>query len=279
MARESSDPGWLESAPDLSAPSRLPAHTRIEQWLRGVIERRELVPGDKLPVEERFAASLGVSRMTLRQALASLEKAGTVVRKRGRGVGGTFVSEARIECDLTGLAGFTEQMQRADVRPGARLVSAATVPADRAAFEALSLRPGSQVHEIVRVRTANRRPLALERAYFPAEVFPDLLEQGLTGSIYRLISRRYGQTPQVASESLEPVIPTEAEARLLGVEASTPLMLIERTAYSSSGLALEYARDLFRSDRVRISFRTGLGGGGARAKGTDAGAKGTDVGN
>lgn len=267
MARVSSDPGWLGSAPDLTAPSTLPAHTRIERWLMGVIERRDLVPGDKLPVEERFAASLGVSRMTLRQALASLEKAGTVVRKRGRGVGGTFVSEARIECDLTGLAGFTEQMQRADVRAGARLVSAATVAADRAASGALSLRPGAAVHEVVRVRTANRRPLALERAYFPAEVFPDLLEQGLTGSIYRLISRRYGQTPQVASESLEPVLPTEEEARLLRVEATTPLMLIERTAYSGSGLALEYARDLFRSDRVRISFRTGIGQGDG-AKGT-----------
>jgi GntR family transcriptional regulator len=234
-----------------------------------VIERGELVPGDKLPVEEQFAASLGVSRMTLRQALATLEKAGTVLRKRGRGVGGTFVSEARIECDLTGLAGFTEQMERANVRAGARLISAATVPADRAAAEALSVGTGSAVHEVVRVRTADREPLALERAYFPAEVFPDLLDQGLTGSIYRLISRRYGQKPQVASESLEPVLPSEEEARLLSVDVSTPLMLIERTAYSTGGLALEYARDLFRSDRVRISFRTGIGDA-ARANGAVA---------
>lgn len=224
-----------------------------------VIERGDLVPGDKLPVEEQFAASLGVSRMTLRQALASLGKTGTVVRKRGRGVGGTFVSQAKIECDLTGLAGFTEQMQRANVRAGARLVSARTTPADRSAAEALSVEVGAPVHEVVRVRTANREPLALERACFPAEVFPDLLEQGLTGSIYRLMSRRYGQTPQVASESLEPVLPTAEEAELLSVDPSTPLMLIERAAYGPSGQTLEYARDLFRSDRVRISFRTGIG--------------------
>jgi len=259
MARVSSDPKWLEDAPDLSSPSPLPAHTRIERWLMSVIERGDLVPGDKLPVEEQFAASLGVSRMTLRQALASLGKTGTVVRKRGRGVGGTFVSQAKIECDLTGLAGFTEQMQRANVRAGARLVSARTTPADRSAAEALSVEVGAPVHEVVRVRTANREPLALERACFPAEVFPDLLEQGLTGSIYRLMSRRYGQTPQVASESLEPVLPTAEEAELLSVDPSTPLMLIERAAYGPSGQTLEYARDLFRSDRVRISFRTGIG--------------------
>lgn len=222
-----------------------------------VIGRGDLVPGDRLPGEERFAAQLGVSRMTLRQALASLENLGTVVRKQGR-VGGTFVSEAKIECDLTGLAGFTEQMRRANVRAGARLVSSTTHPADRVVARALSLKRGSDVHEVIRVRTANREPLALERAYFPAEVFPDLLSHGLTGSIYKLLTRDYGQTPHMATEHLEPVIPSIDEAKLLKVDTTTPLMLIERTTFTAAGLAVEYARDLFRSDRVRISLRTGI---------------------
>ena len=77
------------------------------------------MPGDKLPREETLAARLGVSRMTLRQALAALERHGTIVRKPGR-LGGTFVAEPKIVCDLTGLMGFTEQMRRAHVRAGAR---------------------------------------------------------------------------------------------------------------------------------------------------------------
>ena len=48
------------------------------------------------------------------------------------------------------------------------------------------------------------------------------------------------------------------EAELLHVETQTPLMLIERTAFTSAGLAVEFARDLFRSDRVKISLRTGI---------------------
>ena len=48
--------------------------------------------------------------MTLRQALGALEARGLVQRKRGRS-GGTFVTRPRIECDLTGLPGFTEQMR------------------------------------------------------------------------------------------------------------------------------------------------------------------------
>lgn len=196
--------------------------------------------------------------MTLRQALAKLEAAGTLERKAGR-LGGTFVREPRIECDLTGLAGFTEQMRRADVRAGARVVSADTVAANGTVARALSVPRGSKVHEVVRVRTARREPLAIERSFFPVEVFPDLLTHRLTGSLYELLTRRYGQRPVSASEALVPVIAREHEAALLKVDVSSPLMLIERTAYTAAGLAVEFARDLFRPDRIRISLRTGLG--------------------
>jgi GntR family transcriptional regulator len=243
--------------PDLDTSSSVPAHTRIEQWLTQAIGRGDVVPGDKLPPEDQLAALLGVSRMTLRQALASLNVVGTIVRKPGR-LGGTFVAEPRIECDLTGLAGFTEQMRRSNLRAGARIVSAITLPATRSVAAGLSLERGADVHEIVRVRTANREPLALERAYFPASAFPDLLDQRLTGSIYSLLARRYGQSPHTAVETLEPVAAKPTEATLLQIDAGTPVMLIERTAFTAAGLAVEFARDLFRSDRVRISLRTGI---------------------
>jgi GntR family transcriptional regulator len=250
-------PDWATDVPDLADGSPAPAHARIERWLTDLIGRGDLVAGDRLPPEGQLAALLGVSRMTLRQALGSLETVGTVVRKPGRN-GGTFVDEPKILCDLTGLAGFTEQMRRANVRAGARMVGAATRPANRAVAAGLSIERGAPVHEVIRIRTANREPLALERAYFPAEAFPDLLSRRLTGSLYALLTKKYGQTPATANEALEAVAASEEEARLLRVEPHAPLMQIERTAYTAAGLAVEYARDLFRPDRVRISLRTGI---------------------
>lgn len=248
----------LDSAPDLGAASPLPAHVRIEQWLTSAITGGELVPGSKLPREELLAASLGVSRMTLRQSLATLESLGTIVRKPGR-LGGTFVSEPKIVCDLTGLAGFTEQMRRAHVRAGARVVSATTKPAGRTTSRALGLDRGGLVHEVIRVRSANREPLALEQACFPAALFPDLLSHRLSGSLYTLLTRSYDHAPHTATEILEPVTATAEEARLLSVDEGSPLMLIERTAFTASGVPVEFARDVFRADRTRITIRTGLG--------------------
>jgi GntR family transcriptional regulator len=236
-----------------------PLHVQIERWLGSVIERADLVPGDKLPRLDDLAAALGVSRMTLRQAVATLEGHGVLESRRGR-IGGTYVTEPRIEADLTSVAGFTEQVRRASLRAGARMVSAQTMPAKVEAARALGLARGDDVHEVVRVRTVRREPTALERATFPAAVFPDLLSHRLGGSLYELMRREYGHQPHWATEVLEPVAAGADEARLLGVAAGTPLLAIERTTYTASGLAVEYAWDLFRPDRIRVSFRTGFGG-------------------
>ena len=50
-----------------------------------------LRPGDQLPRETKLARSLGISVVTLREALAILREAGLVETRRGRS-GGTFVS-------------------------------------------------------------------------------------------------------------------------------------------------------------------------------------------
>lgn len=247
-------PDLLTDPPTLERDSGVPVHVQIEHWLMTAIA--DLRPGARLPGERDLAAAIGVSRMTLRQALAGLTDKGVLVRVAGRS-GGAFVAEPKIDCDLTGLAGFTEQMRRAHRRAGARVLLAETVPAPRQVAAALEVPVGGSVHEVVRIRSANRVPLALEHSYFPASVFPDLLDHRLTGSLYTLLRKRYGQQPHTAVEYLEPVRPAPSEASVLGVDPDAPLMLIERTAYSPAGLPIEFARDIFRPDRIRIMVRTG----------------------
>jgi GntR family transcriptional regulator len=238
------------------------AHSQIERWFMDAIARGDLAPGDRLPREQDLAESFGVSRMTLRQALAGLGKRGVIKRVPGRS-GGTFIVEPKIECDLTGLAGFTEQLRRSNLRAHARIIRAETVAAPRAVATALGLPRGALVHEVVRVRSAEGTPLALERSFFPGAVFPDFLDHRLTGSLYRLMARTYQQEPRTAVESLEPISTSADEAALLGIEAGLAVMLIERTAFTAAGLAVEFARDLFRSDRIKISIRSGWTGGRA----------------
>jgi GntR family transcriptional regulator len=232
-------------------------HAQIERWFLDAVARGELTAGDRLPREQDLAALFGVSRMTLRQALSALAGRGLVKRVPGRS-GGTFVAEPKIECDLTGLAGFTEQLSRARVRAGARVVEARTEPATRAVAEALGIPVQEDVHVLVRVRTANRLPLMLERSYLPAEAMPGLLRLGLRGSLYSLLRKHYGLEPHHATEILDPVTADPQTADLLETEVGAPLLRITRTAFSASGKAVEYARDVLRPDRVRVVVHSGL---------------------
>src|SRR5687768_10888773 len=112
----------LADRPDLAGATDVPAHMRIGAWLEGLIVSRALKPGDKLPSEVDIATVLGVSRMTLRQALSAIEAKGLIDRRRGR-FGGNFVAVPRFEFDHASLPGFTEQMRRIHVEAGARVVS------------------------------------------------------------------------------------------------------------------------------------------------------------
>ncbi len=236
------------------------AHAQIEDWLADAIAAGQLTPGDRLPTEHDLAAWLGVSRMTLRHALGELAQRGLVTRTVGRG-GGTFVAEPKLEQDLTTLAGFSEQLRRSGKVAGARVLTAAQIPAGPAAAAALGLAEGDPVHDVRRIRLADGRPTVIEHSQFPAALFPGMLDCRLDGSLYDLLTSNYGERPHRARESLEPVVAGVREAEALEVDEGTPLMLVERTAYSVSGQPLEYARDLFRGDRTRVVVWTSELGG------------------
>jgi GntR family transcriptional regulator len=244
-------PALRRQPPEIVRGAGASVHTQIEDWLAGEIAGGTLVPGDKLPTEQDLATWFGVSRMTLRHALAELTRRGLVTRTVGRH-GGTFVAAPKLEQDLTRLAGFSEQLRRHGMVAGARVLSASERPAGRAAAEALRVGFDDPVYEVRRVRLADGKPIALERSLFPAGRFPGMLDSRLDGSLYELLETRYGQRPYRAKESLEPVTARVREAEALEVPEGAPLMLVERTAYSRAGEPLEFARDLFRGDRTRV---------------------------
>lgn len=245
----------LAGRPDLTAGSDQPAHTRIAVWLESLIGTRTLLPGDKLPAEVEAAAALGVSRMTLRQALGAIEAKGLIRRSRGR-FGGSFVAAPRLDFDHTGLPGFTEQLRRLDMTAGAQVVSASTRAPDTELRDALGLSRSARVHEIIRVRSANGEPVLLEETCLPADLFPGLLAADLTGSLYTLLSRDYLTELATADEHIQAVPATAPRARHLGVSPGDPLLLVTRTGFGNTGAAVEFSHDYFRADRTRIRVRS-----------------------
>jgi GntR family transcriptional regulator len=232
-----------------------PTAEEVRRRLLEEIANGSLAPGARLGAERDLAQRLGVSRSTLRAALDALESHGAIRRVAGRS-GGTFVAERKIERDLTSLASLPAYMRRQGFAAGARVLATATMEADDESAAALEIAPGSLLYEVLRVRLADGDAISVERARFPADRFPGLLDQPLGGSLYELLQEVYGLAPGEAEEHIEIVGATAQESRLLGIRRGSPLASIVRTTVDSDGRPFEYSHDLFRGDRVRLVVRT-----------------------
>lgn len=87
----SSEP-FLRKRVELELPSASTTAALVSDYLRRLVHRGELGPGDRLPAERQLAVALGVGRVTLRESLQALEDEGYLVRRRGV-TGGAFITD------------------------------------------------------------------------------------------------------------------------------------------------------------------------------------------
>ncbi len=228
-----------------------PLHVAITNHLRVAIESGRLAPGTRLPPERDLATSLGVSRMTVRQALGELEREGLLRRVVGR-AGGTFVNEPQAAFETPAFPGVSTLMRRESGANGVDAAAAEIAPAGRRAAAVLGLLRTDPVVVIRRLRLARGKPLAVERASLPAALFPGIEGMDFAGSLYDVMEQHFGLRPARVVETLELTEARPADVRALGVRKNAPLLLVERIAYAADGTPVEFARDRYRPDRARF---------------------------
>ena len=240
-----------------------PAAERVRRLLIDQIHSGLLRPGEQLPAERDLATQLGVSRSTIRQALAALENAGEVRRVPGRG-GGTFVRGRKVERDLSKVVGVPALLRAQGMTSGSRIISTGMVVADEETAEALGIGADAYVVDVVRIRLADGTPISLEHVRLPAERFPRLLDLPLGGSLYDLLEQHYDTSPGEADERIEVALASADEASILATEEGAPLLSIRRRTRDADGEVFEYSHDLFRADRTTITVRTPAAAGDER---------------
>ena len=257
----------------------VPLHHQVYLDLRAALDDGEWRPGDRLPPERELAGRYGCSLITVRRALTELAREGRLERTRGRG---TTVLAPRIERDFAGQLSFAEEMQARGMDPETKLLAARPESAGEAVAAALGIEPGSPTLYLERLRSANGEPLLLEQVHLPAERFPGLLASDLErGSLYDLLTERYGTRIVRAREALEPVLLRTREARLLNERPRTPALLIEGIAYTADDTPVEFGRSYVRGDRSRYYVernvvRSTWGSTGERAE-TSPAPRGTEA--
>ncbi|TDB80767.1 GntR family transcriptional regulator [Micromonospora sp. KC721] len=227
--------------------SPIPLYFQISRRLAEAVEAGDLVPGELLPNEIELAASLNVSRPTMRRAIEELVENGMLSRKRGVG---TRVNDTPVRRRVA-LTSLHDDLTAAGRQPETRVLRFDADCVDRHAARQLGVPTGERLLYCERLRLADGVPLAILRNWLPARfddiTAADLAEQGL----YRLLGERNGR-PAIARQKITARSASSAQARLLDIGHNAPLISMQRTAFDGEGRAVEYADHLYRADHYAI---------------------------
>jgi GntR family transcriptional regulator, N-acetylglucosamine utilization regulator len=229
-----------------------PLHSQVEDRLRQLIRSGELAPGTELPGELDLAATLQLSRHTIRHALTTLANEGLVRRERGRG---THVLDplAVNERRLNHFYAFAWEVRARGLEQRSHVLEFATLNAPPDLATRLNLVTDQMVQRIVRLRLADGEPLIVETAYFP-RTFAEGLELSMLerASVYDEIERRHGLRVSRAHETIRPTVLSRSVATLLRVRTGSPAFHIQRTTWAGSQ-PVEWQESIVRGDRFLYS--------------------------
>ncbi|HET6296783.1 MAG TPA: GntR family transcriptional regulator [Kribbella sp.] len=246
MARPRNNPGDLAEL-----PTELRSDRPKGDQIREILERltRRLTAGTVLPSERVLAEHFGVARMTVRQEVDRVVAEGLAARRPG---GGTFVAEPRPNRMLT--SSFSQDMRARGITPGAKVLEHRVESAGQTLAGELEEPLGTPVLHLVRLRTADGEPMAIERTNLSLRRYPGLETLNFAElSLYDELSARWGVSLGMVSASIVASAPSEADADLLGIDSTTPCLIITSAPRTASGEVIEFGRSTYRSDRYDIT--------------------------
>src|SRR5699024_8163068 len=117
----------------------------------------------------------------------------------------------------------------------------------------LGLDQGEWVLRLLRLRVARGIPLKLETNIFSARLFPNLQNKDLSKSLYDLLESEYQLSRGEATEEISARSARPDESELLQIAQNSPLLIVDRTARTSTGDIFEYSEEIYRADRISIT--------------------------
>ena len=227
-----------------------PLYLQLHDTLLRMIEKGEYAAHERLPSERELSRRFGVSRITVRQAIADLTREGRVYSKVGKG---TYVSDPLTRRPLGSLFGFSESVQRQGRAPSSVILEAGLTRAPDPIASCLQVEPGAEIVRIYRLRRADGVPVVLETAHLPHAVCQGILQRMADDvSLYAVLEQAYGLRMASAEVTIGAGLAEESEARHLGLSLPTAVLRMEQTSFVGDGQPMEFTRSTYRGEGYRF---------------------------
>ena len=225
-------------------PSFQPLYLQIKQLVMQSLDTREWHPGEAIPSEHELALRYKVSQGPVRKAINALAVENIVVRRQGKG---TFVATHTEEHASMFRFLRIRRKDGVDEYPNSRLLDLKRVKASAEVARLLLLKPGEAVVLLRRTLEFCGAPVVLDEITVPAALFKGLTRaryDAYRGSIYGFFETQFGVRMLRADERITAIAADPASAAILNVRSGTPLLAVERVAYTYGDRPVEWRRGL-----------------------------------
>ncbi len=226
------------------SPTFSPLYRQIKDLILKSLEAGEWQPGDAIPSESELAVRFNVSQGTVRKAIDEMAAENLLVRRQGKG---TFVathSDPRSFFRFLRLVPNEGELQPSRSVP----LECGRAKAGADVARMLGLEPGAPIIIMRRLLKFAEDAVVFDEIYLPGELFQDLsldvLKQS-DKSLYDLFESRYGVRMIRAEERLRAVAAEGVAAELLKVAEGSPLLLVERVAFTYGNKPVEWRRGFY----------------------------------
>ncbi|MFW5714935.1 MAG: GntR family transcriptional regulator [bacterium] len=226
---------------------------KAKEKILAYIKESDLRVDDALPTEAALMKMLGVSRHTVREALALLEQERIVYRVQGKG---TFLKRRplQIEQGLEKLESITEIIESCGLKPSTRWIGIEVkLPGGKIA-EQLQIDPQAKIITFKRLRLASGNLASYCVDSMPVSYFDSIPYTIEDESVFSYLEREKGIYIQTAVSYVIPTAPTREMVEELGVDEDQLFILLEQLHYDNEGKPLIYSLDYFQPDVIRFKI-------------------------
>lgn len=222
-----------------------PRYRQIRRQVRLRIATGEYQPGAFIPSLNELAEEFEVNRLTVMKALEPL--IGESVLRPVAGRGFCVVGE-RVARELETLDGFSRTMTELQAEPSVKVLSKGIRAAGPWYATMFGIGEDDDLYFITRLCLSAGRPFSLEKILFPTYVMPDPAPLQLSVfSLYDLYAF-HGVNLATAHQKLALTRLSASDARILGIDEHTSVLLFECESTDDKGRVVEFTRTYTRGD-------------------------------
>lgn len=232
----------------LDQNSAIPLYKQLKEQILQDIKAGSFASGRKIPGEFELSEQYGISRITVRSAIAELVKEGYLTKQQGKG---TFLNNPVINENILDDISFTSVCLQNGLTPSSKILKVQRRPANDQDVALLSISPTESVLYIERIRYANGAPVILEHNTFPQR-FLSLADETLeNASIYKLLRSQFGIQTLKSQKTIEIALASKEEGQLLETKSKAPILLVHELVKDETDTPIHHTRLLIRGDTFK----------------------------